>query len=100
MPDSFFILAHAPSFSLVVLAGLHMLSVPLAMVSAFLLGWPDKRRVGQGLAWVALMLALPVLVVVPWLPGILGRDGAVVIGMLLVSPAISVWVLVKWRRWR
>ncbi len=85
---------------MVVFGWLHLLSLPLTLVSAFLVGCPDKRRLSQRFAIAALCMAVPVLVVVHFLPSMLGSDAAGVIGMLLVSPMISIVVLVMMRRWR
>jgi len=79
---------------------LYLLSVPLALLAVLLLGWPDKRVLAKLLAGISLIMSLPVLVVVPFLPSMLGSDAAVAIVMLLVSPSISTFVLLTLKRWQ
>ncbi len=77
----------------------HLLSVPLALASVVLLALPGWRSLAKGFALTALVMALPVLVVVPFLPTMLGSDAAGAIALLLLSPALSVGTLMALKRW-
>lgn len=92
--------AHAPSESMMWLGGLHLLSIPLAFLATSLLGCPDKRMLVKRLAVVSLLMSLPVLVILPFLPAMLGSGTAEAIVMLLVSPLTSSLVLLRLRRWQ
>lgn len=93
-------LAHAPSESMMWCGGLHLLSIPLALLSASLLGCPSKRILAKRLAGVALLMSLPVLVILPFLPAMLGSGSVEAILMMLVSPLTSSLVLLRLRRWQ
>ncbi len=50
------------------------------------------------LAGVSLLMSLPVLVVLPFLPAMLGSGSVEAIMMMLVSPATAAFVLLALRR--
>lgn len=93
-------LAHAPSETMMWFGGLHLLSIPLALLSASLLGCPDKRVLAKRLAGVSLLMSLPVLVILPFLPAMLGSGSVEAILMLIVSPSTAALVLLTLRRWQ
>lgn len=94
------LLAHAPSQFMMLLGKLHLLSVPLVLVSAVLLGWPGRRSLAKWLAITSLVMSLPVLVILPFLPSLLGSNAAGAIALLFVSPSISAGVLIALKRWQ
>lgn len=87
------LLAHAPSQFMMLLGKMHLLSVPLAVASIVLLGCPGRRSLAKWLAITALVTSLPVLLVIPFLPAMLGRDAAGAIALLFVTPFISTGAL-------
>ena len=93
------LLAHGPSGT-ILFGALYLISMPIALISALLLGWPDKRVLAGWLAWISLIMSSPVLLVAPLLPSMLGSDAYELIVILIVSPLISVLVLLTLRRWR
>lgn len=92
------LLAHAPSQLMMLFGSAHLLSVPLAVASAILIGWPRRHPLSKWLAITALVMSLPVLVVIPFLPAMLGRDAAGAIALLFVSPSISIGALMALKR--
>lgn len=77
----------------------HLLSVPLALMAVLLLGWPHWRKLARKIAWVSLVMSLPVLVVLPFLPSMLGGRAARAIALMLVSPSLATLVLLPLKRW-
>lgn len=95
------LLAHAPSQFMMLLGSAHLLSVPVALASAVLLAWPGRHRhpLAKGLAVISLLMPLPVLVILPILPSLLGSTASEAMALLLVSPSLSVGVLMALKRW-
>ncbi|MFC5456004.1 hypothetical protein [Prosthecobacter fluviatilis] len=92
------LLAHAASQFMMLLGKVYLLSVPMALLSALLLGWPRRRSFAKWLAFASLVISLPVLGILPFLPSVLGGDAAGVVLLLLVSPCISAVVLIMVKR--
>gem|GEM_PF-6149564 len=76
----------------------HLLSVPLAVASIVLLGCPGRRSLAKWLAITALVMSLPMLVIIPFLPAMIGSDAAGAIALLFVSPFISIVALMALTR--
>ena len=93
------LLAHAPSQFMMLLGSAHLLSVPVALASAVLLAWPGRHPLAKGLAVISLLMSLPVLVILPILPSLLGSTASEAMALLLVSPSLSVGVLMALKRW-
>ena len=90
-------LAHGvPGLELSVLAIFYVLSVLITLAAAFLSGWPNRRKLAKGLSIGSLALSSPVLLLMFFLPSILGiGDAAAIMLGLLLSPAGAVFLLFK-----
>lgn len=92
------LLAHAPSQFMMMLGSAHLLSLPVTLAPASLLAWPGRHPFAKGLAVTSLVMSSPVLVVLLFLPSLIGSTASEAVALLLVSPSLYVGVFMALKR--